>query len=71
MKTAEQWCKDEKTRLIPMHVPDIQQIQLDAMREGMRRAAKIAKRPFDPESSSQWPSARIIRAAESLTDDDL
>ena len=78
MKTAEQWCKDEKTRLIPMHVPDIQQIQLDAMREGMRRAAETVHPKGKPCPNSityinTIASAKdnILSAAESLTEKDL
>jgi len=78
MKTAEEW-KTEWRKLpcgtLEEHETNattiINQIQLDAMREGMRRAAEIAQ--DDEQSKDKRPviSKAILAAAEQLTTKDL
>ena len=97
MKTAEEWSREYwKLKQNPpsrvdgktpsMHEWDIlvQQIQLDAMKEGMRRAANkvsnVNERPSYPEdvnyrSGMKWMRGEceqaILTAAEQLTEKDL
>lgn len=70
MKTAEEWVSkfgahgvvyqgDTETTIFD--VREIRQIQLDAMKEGMRRAARIA----------DWMGKEILSDAEQLTEKDL
>ena len=77
MKTAEEWIRiGYTTKQYPTSGEFVQAIQLDAMKEGMRRAAdKIGehKHPkpcslFEARSSFQQAS---LSAAESLTEKDL
>jgi len=71
MKTAEEML-DEHYENLNGNASDIivaiKQIQLDAMREGMRRAAEIAEaRHLDGDMHSE----AILSAAEQLTEKDL
>lgn len=70
MKTAEEWVSkfgaygvvsqgDTETTIFD--VREIRQIQLDAMKEGMRRAARLA----------DWMGKEILSDAEQLTEKDL
>jgi len=45
MKTAEEWCDETAVNGDPSDVPTwwIKQIQLDAMKEGAKRAAQLVK----------------------------
>lgn len=71
MKSAEEWVKqtlpfrDEWIKLV-------KQIQLDAMREGMRRSQKVI---FETESPHNMDAQRIATsindAIDSLTDQDI
>lgn len=77
MKTAEEWLKENdvshpNTDLVEL----IQTIQLDAMREGMKRAAEITKQ-YDNKNDT-WGGGllcgkkdQILSAAEQLTVDDI
>jgi len=76
MKTTEEWVKkfcpsrDIFAHLVyhPITEAEVKQIQLDAMREGMRRAAEIAEaRHLDGDMHSE----AILSAAEQLTEKDL
>lgn len=54
----------------------ISQIKLDALREGMRRAAEIADKTASENcmkvaDESPWPHEAILSAAEQLTEKDL
>jgi thioesterase domain-containing protein len=64
MKTAEEWANWHDNRL---PAEEIKQIQLDAMKEGMQRAARVTK---------QWKMAdtahdAILTAAEQLIESDI
>jgi hypothetical protein len=58
-----EWCGP----LVP--VEEVENGKLDAMREGMRRAAKMIAPAF--ESGAVFPENKILSAAESLTEKDL
>lgn len=59
----------EEARYNPITESQIKQIQLDAMKEGMRRAAEVAYKIND---GHDWPVTRaILTAAEQLTEKDL
>ena len=72
MKTAEEWIRiylglsNKKPRLHGW----IEQIQLDAMKEGMRRAAKQKNNGIECSCSTSLRDA-ILTAAEQLTIKDL
>ena len=84
MKSAEEW---RKSRYFGNNSEDgietiVQQIQLDAMKEGMRRAAQIAEdNTFALGKKTEWEQAydkgcldsqaAILTAAEQLTEKDL
>ena len=72
MKSAEEWAKQ-----LPMMLSEqvksrelVKQIQLDAMKEGMRRAAEVI-----PDSKALFNAGQlrkaILAAAEQLTEKDL
>lgn len=75
MKSAEEWVKEAGTTegadwrdYDNLDLDTVNQIQLDAMREGMRRAAEIAEaRHLDGDMHSE----AILSAAEQLTEKDL
>lgn len=83
MKTAEEWHEQSDSRLPQraIDIDDIKQIQLDAMKEGMRRAAELTKPPMRRECEygqyqqydqiSQQCAEAILTAAEQLTEKDL
>ena len=74
MKTAEEWAGWHDDRIT---ADDIKQIQLDAMKEGMRRAANLCKQRseqcFSPTVAShhKQDEQAILTAAEQLTIKDL
>ena len=82
MKTAEEWANKINEEVLPALMTPIpvssvenmvKQIQLDAMKEGMRRAAKIVGTELymdEPRTPYQIHKA-ILTAAEQLTDKDL
>lgn len=78
MKTTEEWVKkfcpsrDIFAHLVyhPITEAEVKQIQLDAMREGMRRAANVDM--CDGSCSEVCPNKQVIlSAAEQLTEKDL
>ncbi len=80
MKSAEEWVKlynaerFNKVRKFTFHNGDlVKQIQLDAMREGMRRASEIClpKTKREYLLSESACKQRILSAAEQLTEKDL
>lgn len=82
MKTANEWCKEneqawesgdgEACKLVVVDETVVKQIQLDAMREGMKRAQQVI---FDTESPHSMDAQRIVTsidaAINSLTDQDI
>lgn len=77
MKTAEEWIEQYRIGFV-LRPSDIEQIQLDAMKEGARRAAKIAHnqaldRAGINRSSTQVTSDEkaILTTAEQWTEADL
>lgn len=86
MKTAEEWKQIWWSWPMPNNSGEFEgqkeflklvpQIQLDALKEGMRRAATMVF-PFDAETSNEddapWLAERkrILTAAEQLTEKDL
>ncbi len=71
MKSAEEWVKqtlpfrDEWIKLV-------KQIQLDAMQEGMRRAAAITSKMMKVgDYPQEYHAKEILSAANSLTEQDL
>lgn len=78
MKSAEEWADalwddseskggwDSEQDAIPI----LKQIQLDAMREGMKRAAEVVRKEY-PSGSLSWVCKTIDTAAEQLTEMDL
>lgn len=77
MKTAEEWAST-----IDMNIwsnadaTTIKQIQLDAMKEGMRRAAKVEPKMEPHHSDEHWQGITmkeqaILSEAEQLTEKDL
>lgn len=76
MKTAEEW---RKSRYFGNNSDDgidtiIKEIQLDAMKEGMKRAAVIAKQRLYEEgfiNEGKIAEDAILTAAENLTLEDL
>lgn len=87
MKTAEAWSKEisnstkdvSKELCTSIATSEIKQIQLDAMKEGMRRAAKqtdvIKAEPYcdscNPLNVCDYINKAILIAAEQLTEKDL
>jgi len=80
MKTAEEWIEETtgspKCRLTTIGACSIEEIQLDAMKEGMRRAAEIARWKHPISSSAAHYEAKrttesILTTAEQLTIKDL
>lgn len=89
MKTAEEWAATyppyrniyAHLRYHPMTEDEIKQIQLDAMKEGMRRAAEIVMPPMREEHEYEQCKEydqmcksigqAILTAAEQLTEKDL
>lgn len=80
MKSAEEWVKlynaekFNKVRKFTFHNGDlVKQIQLDAMREGMRMASEIClpKTKREYLLSESACKQRILSAAEQLTEKDL
>lgn len=77
VKTAEEWIKyldpntsGESCCYSPVSAEDIKQIQLDAMKDGMQRAAKVARDNYD--EHDPWTAQRaILIAAEQLTIENL
>ncbi len=71
MKTAEEWNKQLDSKMgieeREQDVERIKQIQLDAMKEGMRRAAKMHELGDSVHSMEET----ILSAAEQLTEKDL
>lgn len=72
MKTAQEWAKELRRAAsvapngtLVMIEPWLKQVQLDAMKEGMRRASEIFI------CSKPWASKAILTAAEQLTEKDL
>ena len=82
MKTANEWCKEneqawesgdgEACKLVVVDETVIKQIQLDAMREGMRRAASVKLPPANGELDF-WlkHNQAILSAANSFTEQDI
>ena len=76
MRTAEEWGETfppsrdifAHLRYHPVTEAEIRQIQLDAMREGMRRAAELSN-VANP--TGQMVTKSILSAAEQLTEKDL
>jgi len=68
MKNAKEWAK-----LGYILTSEIKQIQLDAMREGMRRAASVCILTIDENGMADAAECRdrILSAAEQLTEKDL
>ena len=79
MKTAEEWHEQFDSGLPQraIDIDDIKQIQLDAMKEGARRAAEQVKaQHYSSESSTRHVTLNvaqraILTAAEQLTEKDL
>ncbi len=80
MKTAEEWVKDlhgtSSSDIFLITKRHIKQIQLDAMKEGMKRAAEmISSCPSACECSQSvgWKESEqsILTASEQLTQKDL
>lgn len=82
MKTTEEWVKkfcpsrDIFAHLVyhPITEAEVKQIQLDAMREGMRRAAGMAWTEHSNEEKAEGMielKTEILSAAEQLTEKDL
>ena len=83
MKTAEEWHEQFDSGLPQraIDIDEIKQIQLDAMKEGARRAAELTKPPMRRECEyeqyqqydqiSQQCAEAILTAAEQLTEKDL
>ena len=71
MKTAEEWLEEMfgRNNWITADSVTIKQIQLDAMREGMRRAAEIVV--TDEATSYSVIKSHILSAAEQLTEKDI
>lgn len=80
MKTAEEWAKRVQNSKEPW-AKLVAGIQLDAMREGMKRAAVIAEIPANANPISEygkgtlnghyWAKQSILSAAEQLSEKDL
>lgn len=74
MKTAEEWKADTSSHgTAYIHIDDIKQIQLDAIKEGMRRAAEVCvkyKNYGDIHPHINTHQA-ILTAAEQLIEKDL
>lgn len=80
MKTAEAWSKQldlestddfNQKRQSWNSIGFIEQIQLDAMKEGMRRAAVITDTVTHQEATIEDAKQAILSAAEQLTEKDL
>ncbi len=80
MKSAEEWIEETtgspKCRLTTIGACSIKEIQLDAMKEGMKRAAEISRNNFvvgSPMGEAIATNFRktIIKASEQLTIKDL
>jgi len=73
MKTAEEWIEETtgspKCRLTTIGACSIEEIQLDAMKEGMRRAAKCAT--IGNAKIQIQNEENILTASEQLTIKDL
>jgi hypothetical protein len=76
MKTAENWIQENNPLLLVGGetyngiVERYKQIQLDAMREGMRRAAGV-RATYSDSSQNLIEATAILTAAEQLTTKDL
>ncbi len=86
MKTAEKWYKEKEWsgnedgdgNLLPYEftVEDIEQIQLDAMKEGARRAAEMARNACAPPATKDYLAGNtaanaILSTAKQWTTKDL
>lgn len=76
MKTAEEWTNNQPLGCDDCeHIAYVKQIQLDAMKEGMRRAAEVSKKELEGTVGSGWAGRQIAQAilttAEQLTEKDL
>ena len=75
MKTFDEWVKQFKACVyewLSLSPEELKQIQLDAMKEGMRRAAQLNQKMM---SNGDYPLEdyykNILSAAEQLTEKDL
>lgn len=73
MKSAEEWMP---AKAVCEVTPEwIREIQIDAMREGMRRAAGLANKQGDNDDEAKYGAAQasyaILFSANSLTEQDL
>ena len=73
MKTAEEWFNKYKVNADKyLSMSAIEAIQLDAMKEGMRRAAEIAKQESDKVCyEDPYAHHAIIAKMDKLTEKDL
>lgn len=74
MKTAQEWIKHHATAhpFRAVTVEDISEIQLDAMKEGMRLAAEIVtSTSADDFGNLSYCKATILEVTENLTTSDL
>lgn len=82
MKTAEEWREEfpiliggnDKEQVIVSYTSFIQEIQLDAMKEGMRRASAVARHAgsyANEHAGCDAAANAILSAAEQLTEKDL
>lgn len=76
MKTAEEWMSQmsglNNPALLIVNRMAIREIQLDAMKEGMRRAAKITKQMITGgDCGHEGTTKAILSAAEELTEKNL
>lgn len=69
MKTVEEW--KQSFRGLLLKEGDIEQIQLDAMKEGMRRAAEETATYMGNTVHESHSAQYILTAAEQLTEKDL
>lgn len=79
MKTAEEWHKENNTSgecFALLTRDNIRQIQLDAMKEGARRAAEMARNACAPPATKDYLAGNtaanaILSTAEQWTTKDL
>lgn len=72
MKSAEEWRKEFKVWAEEWASDrEVKQIQLDALKEGMRRAAKVTADYMHNAIHESRSAQAILTAAEKLTEKDL